>query len=65
MSKKKEPTYSITPKGLINLETDDLSLTDAIMDSLELHALRTNCNAILIDNKGWTFIKVEELNEKI
>lgn len=60
MSKKKESTYSITAKGLISLETNDLTLTDAIMDSLELYARRKNCNAILIDDQGWTFIKVED-----
>ena len=57
---KKEPTYQITPKGLISLETNDASLTDAILDTLELAARRKNCNAILINDKGWDFIHVEK-----
>lgn len=58
--KKAEPTYMITPKGLINLETNDESLTMAIMDSLELAARRNNCNAILINDEGWDLIHVEK-----
>lgn len=56
--KKQQETYQITPKGLILLETNDQSLADAIMDSLELAARRSNCNAILINNEGWDFISV-------
>lgn len=58
MSKKKQPTYQLTPKGFIRLETNDDGITDAIMDSLELAARRQNCNAILINDKGWEFVSI-------
>ena len=56
--------YELTVKGFINLETNDESLTEAIMDSLELAARRTNRNAILMDDHGWRLIHVEKVNEK-
>jgi len=59
----KEPTYELTPKGYVSLETNDAGLTDAILDSLELAARRKECNALLIDDEGWKFIKVEKANE--
>ena len=56
---KKEKSYSITPKGLIHLETKDDVLTQAILDSLELYARRTKCNAVLLTKPGGEFIFVE------
>lgn len=58
MSKKKEVAYSITPKGVVYVTTKDEQSTQEIMDALELVARRKNCNAILINDRGWDFVNV-------
>jgi len=60
MKKKQEPIYEITPKGVMMLETNDTKLAETIMDSLELQALRRNCNALLINSEGWAWINVSK-----
>lgn len=57
MSKKKVvEAYRITPKGLIGLATTEN--TD-IWEDIELFCYRHGYNAILVDQNGGEFIKVE------
>ena len=57
----KKLEYMITPKGIIASIVDEEEASK-IMNGLELQALRMDCNALLLDNNGWEFIRIERGN---
>jgi hypothetical protein len=60
--KKKDPMYEITPKGVVMLKTEDEETASAIMEALELQALRHGSNAMIIVDGAWQFVKVRRDN---
>ena len=60
---KKEPRYSLTPKGVVVLTVGDEALTDAVMDQLELFARRKGCNAIYFSGGESEFVSIEKEGE--
>ena len=63
--KKKEPTYSVTPKGILYLETLSDARAEKILNALELAARRQDKNAILLTGSdGVQFIHVSLEGDK-
>ena len=57
MKRKREEAYQITPKGVVMLAVDDLQRAQAVLDGLELFALRSNCNALIFSPEP-RFVKI-------
>ena len=58
-SKKQEPMFQITPKGLLLITLLDKNTTQQVLDAIELYMHRTGFNGIVFHDGELHFEKVQ------
>lgn len=59
METDNEKKYAITPLGILYLGTGSMEIAQALWECVQQHGLERGHNAIMLNGKGGSFIKIE------